>query len=167
MHAPSAWARVRRRCARRLRCGAAGALPPAHSSRRSTVQGYTVQGPEEAAPRACSADVASSAALSSRTRTRRGKRMLMPLLGSTRPAAARCTGEMDRSAALTSHTTRASNHTSGTSASPYLPRAARARRRAARRGARAPSDALAQAVMPVRWITAALHVPTLTALTLN
>jgi hypothetical protein len=46
-------------------------------------------------------------------------RMLMPLSGSTSPHAAWCSGLMDRSAALTSHTATGSNHTSGAPDSPY------------------------------------------------
>mmetsp|Transcript_38704 Transcript_38704/g.77484 ORF Transcript_38704/g.77484 Transcript_38704/m.77484 type:complete len:211 (-) Transcript_38704:63-695(-) len=61
----------------------------------------------------CSEFVASSTPLSSRMRRKRGKRRAMPLDGSTSPAAAMCTGEIERSAARTSHTWHASNHTSG------------------------------------------------------
>ena len=68
----------------------------------------------------CSADVASSGALSSLTLTRRGKRMLIPLSGSTNPMAALWRGDMEKSAHLTSHTVLASNHTSGMSVSEYL-----------------------------------------------
>lgn len=70
--------------------------------------------------RTCSADVASSGALSSRTRTRRGKRMLMPFSASTSPMAALWRGEMEKSAHFTSHTVLASNQTSGISVSEYL-----------------------------------------------
>ena len=48
--------------------------------------------------------VQSSGALSSRTRRKRGKRSAIPFEGSTSPTAATCTGEIDRSAAITSHT---------------------------------------------------------------
>ena len=71
-------------------------------------------------PRTCSADVASSGDLSSLTFTRRGKRMLIPLSESTSPRAALWRGDMEKSAHLTSHTTLASNQTSGTSVSEYL-----------------------------------------------
>ena len=68
--------------------------------------------------RTCVDVVASSGFLSSRTRSSRGKRKAMPLVASTRPAAARCTGEMDRSAALISHTSVGLNHTSGVTLGP-------------------------------------------------
>lgn len=45
-------------------------------------------------------------------------RIEMPLPASTTPFAAWCTGEIERSAALTSHTATASNHTSGAWPSP-------------------------------------------------
>lgn len=83
--------------------------------------GTSLQLSEEGARRACSADVASSGDLSSRTLTRRGKRMEMPLSGSARPSAALWRGEMLKSAHFTSHTVLASNHTSGSSVSENLP----------------------------------------------
>lgn len=46
--------------------------------------------------------------------------MEIPLVASTSPMAALCTGEMDRSAALISHTVFGSNQTSGSSVSPQL-----------------------------------------------
>ena len=72
--------------------------------------------------RACSAEVASSGVLSSRTLTRRGKRIEIPLSGSANPSAALCRGEMLKSAHLTSHTVFASNQMSGSSVSEYLRR---------------------------------------------
>lgn len=59
--------------------------------------------------------VASSIPLSSRTLTRRGKRMLMPLLSSTNPCAALCTGLIVRSAPRTSQTSVGRNQSDGDS----------------------------------------------------
>jgi len=70
--------------------------------------------------RACSADVASSGALSSLTRTKRGKRMLIPFSASTNPMAALWRGDIEKSAHFTSHTVLLSNQTSGKSVSEYL-----------------------------------------------
>ena len=50
------------------------------------------------------ADVACSGFLSSRIRMNLGNLKLIPLFGSTSPTPALCTGEMDKSAALTSQT---------------------------------------------------------------
>lgn len=46
--------------------------------------------------------------------------MEIPLLASTRPSAALCTGETDRSAALISQTALGSNQMSGVRVSPHL-----------------------------------------------
>ncbi len=58
--------------------------------------------------------MASSAALSSRMRTRLGEHRLIISHGFAKPTVARCVGKMARPDALILHTTRASNYMSGT-----------------------------------------------------
>ena len=83
--------------------------PEGGSARGGPLEAAGRQGAPIFALRSCSLCAATAADL-----------MLMPLAGSTSPSAALCTGLIERSAHLTSHTTFASNHTSGTRVSPYL-----------------------------------------------